>query len=100
MDLKEFATIQGLTSEQASTLEDAANKLAKAEVIATPDQLYQALIADNATLSVQQAAVVAGLSAHTIRRLGKAGRFQIDGSGKIHRIEYKSFLNFLRKENK
>jgi len=99
MTLKQFADMQNLTKIQTEVLEGVANKLVKHGIIATPDQLYQSLAADNATLCVQDAAIIAGLSAHTIRILGKQGKFEINGDKKIHRIEYKSFLNYLKTIN-
>jgi len=96
MRLREFAKLQGLNKQQAKILRTLADKMVKSKIILAPGQLYKALAAGNAYLTVQEAASLVDLSAYTIRRLGKAEKFIIDGSKKIHRVEINSLLKYIR----
>jgi len=98
MTLEDFANMQDLNETQVLILKEIADTMVKNKLIATPDHLYQALAADNAVLSVQDAAKVLGFTPHFIRKLGKDGKIQIDGSKKIHRVRYLSLLEYIRNQ--
>jgi len=99
MTLNDFIEIQELDAEQAKILEDVASKLTEKKVILNPEHLYKALASDNAVLAVSDAAKLLDVTPHYIRILGKKGKLKIDGRKKIHRVEYKSLLNYIKGQN-